>query len=447
MTPPWAAVAAAALLAVPATARASAPAGDVDPAFHGGRPEVVDLSRGSQHATEFRSLLRDGRGRVLVGGDTTDADGRIAMAVARLDARGAPDPAFGHGGTLIRQLSPTGSSWANGLFAVAGGYAGASVLGPEGVHAVFELTDYGDPATSFGTGGIATQGLTPLPAVTSTAGATAGPDGSVYVSGEVNFPGTASHANLALTKYTPSGWPASAFGTHAGTFVGSFARSPGDANTWGRAVVMQTPDRLLVAGSAALGGGHGALLARFSSATGQPDPPFGTRPGRTLTDASQSEGGHAGFNALVSAPGREIYAAGYATGRWGVQTAMVARYTPRGRLDRAFGAGGIARLQLSGIRQTSTVHRIAIQHDGKLLLLASARDRLNRPYPRVVRLRPDGTRDPSFGNHGVVTLQFAPRGRHTLLEDMTIAGDRLLVAGVVHTGAGHTAGVLVRILL
>jgi hypothetical protein len=77
--------------------------GDLDPSFNGGAPLLLDLAQAAPGNTQCFDVKLDQAGRIVVAGDATDPDGKIAVAIARLTASGALDPTFGVGGRRVTQ--------------------------------------------------------------------------------------------------------------------------------------------------------------------------------------------------------------------------------------------------------------------------------------------------------------------------------------------------------
>src|SRR5438093_1317674 len=109
-----------------------------------------------------------------------------------------------------------------------------------------------------------------------------------------------------------------------------------------------------------------------------------------------------------------------------------------GDLDPTFGTGGIVRTDLTGRYDAGTA--LALQRDGRLV--AVGRADTSTPDFGVVRYRPDGTLDPSFGNRGLVTTDFSAGFDHA---DAVLVQppphQRIVVAGVggVAGGLGYFA--------
>jgi uncharacterized delta-60 repeat protein len=441
---------ATALALTPASAFALGRAGDLDPTFHGGAPATANLARTAPYSAWFSALVVDGSGRIVASGGATDANGVNAAAVARFNAGGDLDGSFGDGGSVVRQLgSGTNQySFAGSVFTVPGRYVGFGsyrIVNGRSLPSAFQLRENGSPDLDVGSGGLLTTDPVTPPATVNTENAVAGPDGSVYVTGTADsIPGTGRQ--LALTKFGPQGQIAPGFGTRSGTWIGSFSENPSDSGTYGSALHMLPGNRLLAAGVALLPSGRfGGLLARFSTLTGQPDAAFGTRPGRTVIDASDPSvsAPDSTIEELAVAPDGAIYGGGYGEDAQGETAAMIARFTPLGRPDTSWGVGGVKRIQLATGESRSGVNDIVLQDDGKVVVSAFVSDGNGSSDTRIFRLRDDATLDPSFGVAGVASPQ---PGEDFSAGGLAIVGGRLLVAGSIRVGT-RTVAAITRMLL
>lgn len=446
----WAVV----LLAAPPGALALGRAGEVDPTFNAGRPVLVDLARTVPRSTYFSGLLVDGTGRILVVGSSSDANGRTAAAVARFTGDGSLDTGFASGGSSVLQLGSGSNAYssAQSLFAVPGRYAGFGVYRTNGTssggQSAFEIRADGSPDLDVGSGGLATREPATAPAYTNTESATAGPDGSLYVSGTLEQnPMSGANRKLALTKFNANGLLASGFGTNSGTYLGLFSQYPSDTGSYGGPMVPVAGNRLVLAGTTLLPTGRqGMLLARFSTLSGQLDTTFGTN-GYSVTDASDSSASFpdSGSSDIAIAPDGAIYVAGSADDASRNTTAAVVRYTPAGRLDLTFGVNGVKRVQLGVGDERSSAQRILLQDDGNVVVLAGVSPNAGGSFsPRLFRLDASGKLDPSFGTNGVIAPSLG--GDDSSLGAITISGGRLLVAGSVTNGS-ITQGAISRYLL
>jgi uncharacterized delta-60 repeat protein len=177
-----------------------------------------------------------------------------------------------------------------------------------------------------------------------------------------------------------------------------------------------------------------------ASAAGSPDGTFGTD-GFTVTtfgspdqpmvahtaDVAMDANGGAvvlGLSAL-SSPGAPSY------------QLVILRFLPKGSLDPDFGVGGGTQIVLEG---SAFAGGIAVDSQGRIVA-----DAFSAEGGAVIRLLPDGSRDPSFGTNGLV-LFTAPG--HTSLEVRALvldAEDRPVVIGdAIDPADGESDAMLAR---
>jgi uncharacterized delta-60 repeat protein len=108
---------------------------------------------------------------------------------------------------------------------------------------------------------------------------------------------------------------------------------------------------------------------------------------------------------------------------------VLARFTPSGRLDPAFGEGGKV---VTDLGANDYAFDLAIQDDGGIVVVgerqAAATDRMV-----VQRYRPNGTLDPDFGDGGTVLTGFGQRFQSANAVAIAPAG-RIAVAGYTSNG-------------
>jgi uncharacterized delta-60 repeat protein len=166
------------------------------------------------------------------------------------------------------------------------------------------------------------------------------------------------------------------------------------------------------------GFGTGSLLGIDANCS--PDPTFS--PSGMSSIALQSPSGTATLAALAIGPNGDIYAAGHSQSGW-----VVARFLPRGALDQSFGSGGYATITEAGLQ--SVVHNnayassIAVAPSGKIFVFGNDNNPGCCGKSLLIALRGDGSLDPTFGNHGVVT---ADQGVYAASLTMTHDGHLLL---------------------
>jgi uncharacterized delta-60 repeat protein len=148
---------------------------------------------------------------------------------------------------------------------------------------------------------------------------------------------------------------------------------------------------------------------------------------------------------VAALPGGAALAAGEAG-----HAMTAARYLPDGTLDPAFGGGdGIAHVSHDPV-YASAAYDVAVQPDGKVVLAgvaAFAASGSSGYDIAVARLNPDGTRDASFGGgDGAVYLDL--QGQHDWAMAVAINGvGRIVVAGHSDPFAGNASEAVVLRLL
>jgi uncharacterized delta-60 repeat protein len=129
-------------------------------------------------------------------------------------------------------------------------------------------------------------------------------------------------------------------------------------------------------------------------------------------DASFGSGGvvtqaHGFFGALAVQPDGKIVAAGDSAG-----DSLVARYLPNGSLDSSFGTGGYAESSLPNTAVFASAAAVAVQPDGKIVVIGTTGPLGTQVGPEFVLLRynANGTLDTSFGADGVAITVIPEQG-------------------------------------
>ena len=299
--------------------------------------------------------------RMAVGGDggiAVSVDTKDGVAVAMVTADGRLDSRFAGTGLRSLQLGP--SSVTSGLGRTPGG----DVL-------VAAWSD--DPATSVGT---VTNGRVAITKLRS--------DGTVDGSFGERGIATTQLGELTPLEHIPS----------------AFAVAPD-----GSMYVVGTTG----GGLGWFGGAYTAILVRFN-ADGSRDTTFGTG-GVVLV----SPGPLAWVTAMTVDPHGRILVGDVKPTPFGGPP-VLRRFLPDGRPDPTFGVGGAAPLSLAGhVAWLSDVH---VDDQGRIVCYGDNSSRLD-PWrnpgdawsPGVVRLRDDGSLDPTFGTGGGVVLSHDNSGR------------------------------------
>ena len=117
----------------------------------------------------------------------------------------------------------------------------------------------------------------------------------------------------------------------------------------------------------------------------------------------------------------KIVAVGAAAGRSGTGEVALARYEADGSLDTGFGVDGLVTTPIGG-GHGDEARSVAIQANGRIVLAGT--DSWERFA--VIRYRPDGSLDPTFGGDGIVRTNFT--SGDDVAWDVAIQGDGKIVA-------------------
>ena len=105
----------------------------------------------------------------------------------------------------------------------------------------------------------------------------------------------------------------------------------------------------------------------------------------------------------------------------------LARYRTDGHLDAAFGGDGIVTTNTA--KREDSASAVAIQPDGKIVVVGTASLRLPRRVFAIVRYERDGTLDASFGMNGKVRVGFSPDGQADAADVAIQPDGKIVVVG------------------
>lgn len=380
------------VLSAHAAGIATAP-GYLDPTF-GQQGKIL----GPSGAANAVAIQPDGR--ILVAGS---ANGDFL--VERLRPDGAPDPTFGQAG--IVQTDFGGSEAANALVLQSDGkiVAGGASTDSGGDFLLARYLTDGKLDSGFGTAGKARADYGNDDTLAALA---LDPTGRIVAAGQTGPP-MSPYDSFAIARFRPDGKLDTSFSADG-------MRTDGISSTNIAAAVAVQPDgKIVVAGWAiSLGSGKagGYVLARYTL-DGSPDTSFA---GNGLI---WSIGGYSGLTSLLVQPDGKLVAAGTMVGY-----SLVVRYLPTGQPDSSFGTDGVARLDAAVVASFVAVAR---QRDGKLIALGRTAVSEQSDFA-LVRYRPNGSLDPTFGSAGVASTDFGGQdeGRALALQP----NGRMVAAGV-----------------
>ncbi|CAI8747019.1 Delta-60 repeat protein [Pseudomonas sp. IT-P12] len=177
---------------------------------------------------------------------------------------------------------------------------------------------------------------------------------------------------------------------------------------------LQSDGKILLLGYVLRGIDKQTALTRFNP-SGSPDLIFGNQfiPGVELFASSGA----------VQADGKILVLISRAVGATGAQKAELYRLLPSGGLDHEFGEQGFVEIQVNGKALLGSA--VAVAEDGNILIGGTVRQTgPTPPNKAVVRLSPDGSLDPSFGQGGY----WESDSNNTLLT-MAVARGTIICAG------------------
>ena len=379
---------------------AQAADGDLDPLFGSGGMVMTDLGKSTDIANAV-AIQADGKS-VVVGttyknNDFSDED----FVVTRYNTDGMLDNTFGNRGkvrTDFPGLAAVPSSVViqpDGKIVVAGGaFPLFTFLGN------FKVARYnpnGSLDTSFGDGGIVT---TIFPAGSYASDVALQSDGKIIAAGTVFVDfiiGESSDTDFALARYNPDGTPDATFGSN-GQVTTDFLGFEDDAFS----ILIQPDGKIVAVGSA----NDPATFYDFAAArylsNGAIDTTFGVA-GKVRTDFGDQNFDRARSAALQ--PDGRIVAAGFAISHGGgVQNFAVARYTSNGVLDTTFSRDGRTQIDFGTCCQSAT--KVLLQSDGKIIAVGGASGESSDDDFLLARLSPRGKLDNTFGIGGEVRTSF-----------------------------------------
>jgi uncharacterized delta-60 repeat protein len=241
-------------------------------------------------------------------------------------------------------------------------------------------------------------------------------------------------SNFAVIRYTPLGALDTSFGDD-GIVLTDFG-----GNDQVAALVIQADGKIIVAGSSDVGGSTDFALARYLP-TGALD---GSLSGNGKLTTDFSSGSEDEARAMILQTDGKIVVAGatYAIEDFNFDFAL-ARYTPTGNLDTSFSGDGKLTTDLGGILDMAAA--LVVQPDGKLVAAGGNDDSF-----ALARYTPTGNLDTSFSGDGKATTAFGdegmssayglallPDGKMVAVGQATDNGD---IALARYTSSGHVDG-------
>lgn len=318
-------------------------------------------------------------GKIVVAGNEDNGGGIYKFVIARLNTNGSFDTTFNLTGTqtLLIGDSATGKAVIEQTDGKLVEVGQETTLGVDRI-AVARFNINGSLDTSFNTTGTNTVLLGTAAQGNAVALQT---DGKIVVAGSATI---AAVNECAVARFTTAGILDTTFNT-----LGSQVLLLGTA-AQANAVALQTNGKIIVAGSATVGGVSEFAAARFNT-DGSLDTSFNSTGTNTVLLGTAAQG-----NAVALQSDGKIVIAGTATVS-GVDEIGVARLNADGTLDTTFNLTGTQTISFGG--SFAVGRAVAVQTNGTIVVVGSSDNTL-----AVARLKTDGSLDTSFNGTGKMTL-------------------------------------------
>jgi uncharacterized delta-60 repeat protein len=335
----------------------------------------------------------DALGNIVVAGTDPIGNGSNQIFVVRLTPGGVRDFTFGtFGDVTYADTQDKGSLQGNALVIQKDGkivVAGSDAFGGNTYFALVRLNTDGsvDNSFTFSNAGLLTGQsglvLTNFPGTgTDIANSLAvEPDGTLVAAGEASA--SAASSAFAVAAYNPDGTPDADFNAvgRATTNFNGIDLASG--------VAVQSDGSIVAAGTAArfLGLPQFAV-ARFLP-DGTLDPNFGSG-GKVTTTFPNTVGGDQASSVALQSDGK-ILVAGTSSDspQNGGQNFALARYNPDGTLDQTFSFDGLVNTDLFGGERNDSATALALQPDGKIVVVGDSVDLFGDPIIGVARYNGD----------------------------------------------------------
>jgi uncharacterized delta-60 repeat protein len=362
------------------------PDGAIDPTFGGGSVGCGQNFELAPGYLRFTQAAIDGDGRVITWGENAAS----TCGVVRILADGSSDPQFGEAGVIAPV--PT-------YFTDFDMHEGTGVLvtgwNPKAGPEIRRYDSDGRLDATFGDSGIATVDL-PAPNDDELRASALQTDGKLVVAGVTRCADRRCY-RIALARLTRSGRLDPAFGT-----AGRADADLGNRSEFND--VLSLPGRRILAAGSSDGDG---ILVTYRE-NGDLDPAFGEA---GIVRVPGPADGSSTFVGAARMPDGDIVGALDIDCGKDCSNIAVYRFDPSGSRDLTFGKGGRRIFDLRGglpwTAQTSDpddddrAADIEPYPGGKIVLLASSRSESGSEVSVLVRLRPDGSTDRSFGRNGI----------------------------------------------
>lgn len=407
--------------------------GDLDGFFSGDGVVVTPLAPTSRGDGGYATAVQ-WDGKIVVGGyaDSGGSSGED-FAVVRLNTDGSLDTTFSGDGKVIVDIA----NGNDGLNTLAIQWDGKIIVG--GLAYTGATTDYdfalvrlntdGSLDSTFGGDGKVTTPVSTGSGLDALYDIALQPDGKIVGAGYAAS--STGGYDFTVVRYNTDGTLDSTF---SGDGIEMTSMAPGTNSDEARAIDLQADGKIVVAGSAEIGGTtyQDVAIVRYTK-DGTPDSSF-SGDGRLTVDIDNAITDAA--RAVVIQPnGRILIAVRHDPGA-GHVFAML-RLMKDGSLDTTFGGDGIVTAALFGHDNTQD---LALQWDGKIIMSGHSYGGVSTGYDSVIaRFNADGSLDTTFSGDGKFILPIAPAAGDDWTQASAIQWDgKIVTVTQSMMGAGVT---------
>lgn len=408
--------------------------GTLDTGFGTNGIAKVDLGAGNANARDaVWGMTRDSSDRLVLFGNRKGSVDRsdVDQVVVRLTANGALDTAFGTDGVYALNIGNLNENARHGFVQADGKIVSSGYIPqPTGVGAqsanrilLTRLNDDGKLDTTFGSKGVVNSApFVPADFANTEWGMTeaysVAPQGGKYITTGYGRTAPSGTVDLVSFRYTADGKLDTTWGNN-GTFLLDLV---GD-NDRGRDLVVLPDERVFMVGSGTPVAQKIAGMTVMLTPSGARDTNF-TADGYKLYDFGRPE--QAFFDVAVSPTGDRVAAAGYVTGASQDDDATLL-LMPIGSGTAAEFAQPVPLSDAGNDRFWGVAFDASGKAYGAGFLTESGDNRMV-----VARFNTDGTRDTTFGNGGLVTVNVATAGTVETARAVVVQSDgKVVIAGVV----------------
>ncbi|MES2485560.1 MAG: T9SS type A sorting domain-containing protein [Bacteroidota bacterium] len=374
--------------------------------------------------------------KFLVGGAYVSAHGEIDFALARFNANGTLDTAFGIDGKVVTSFLNNGHNYSfinsihpqpDGKFIVLGTSGMASVFSKL---AIVRYNADGSIDSGFGSNGKIISNLWP----NSLSGNKLVflSDGSFIVTSANLYVATQNY-DIGVEKYTANGTPDTSFGTN-GQVITSFGTGLNNARSTPAAIALKADGKFVIGGSYFQNNTLKMAVAQFN-ANGTLDTTFDAD-GKVLTNFGAGASSQ-GFQVFTGADGKITVAGGVNSNT--ATSFGLARYNANGTLDTAFDNDGMALYAFAANDDYSVVENVALQPNGKFVVVCKPVYFMLESSDFVIRrFNTDATIDTAFGTNGKASVTFDTGANEAQFAALTPDGDIIVTGKSTPLDAEHT---------